>query len=127
MNQKFSLTNAFVSFLNWRYFSEIYKKRNYNPLLSKSTLKYLVYCQVFLGFFAKHLSRGHQIFSNFFSLLHKKTKQLNDDIKKIESIKKFEKTLMKVIRTKENSFGVSDIYGIKLFTRLRLYFTFKST
>ena len=96
-------------------------------MLSKSTLKYLVYNEVFLGFFAKHLSRGHQLFSNFFSLLLKKTKQLNDDIKKIESIKKFQKTLIKIIRTKENSFGVSDIYGIKPFTRLRLNFTFKLT
>ena len=33
--------------LNWRYFSEIYKKRNNNPLLSKSTLRNLVFCQVF--------------------------------------------------------------------------------
>ena len=49
--------------------------------------------------------------------------QLNDDIK-IESIKKFKKTLIKVIRTKENSvFGVSDIYGTKLLTRLKLNFS----
>ena len=54
----------------------------------------------------------------------KECNQLNDDIKKIESIKKFKKTLMKIIRTKENSvFGVSDIYGIKLLTRLRLNFS----
>ena len=33
--------------LNLRHFSEIYKKRNNNPLLLKSTLKYLVYCPVF--------------------------------------------------------------------------------
>ena len=33
------------------------------------------------------------------------------------------KTLFKVIRTKGNSvFGVSDIYGIKLLTRLKLNF-----
>ena len=32
--------------------------------------------------------------------------------------------MIKVIRTKENSvFGVSDIYGIKLLTRLRLNFS----
>ena len=37
---------------------------------------------------------------------------------------KIPKTLMKVIRTKENSvFEVSDIYGIKLLTRLRLNFS----
>ena len=37
---------------------------------------------------------------------------------------KKQKTLIKVIRTKENSvFGVSDIYGIKLLTRLRLNFS----
>ena len=47
-----------------------------------------------------------------------------DDIKKIESIKKFKKTLIKVIRTKENPvFGVSEFYGIKLLTRLRLNFS----
>ena len=34
-------------FLNWRYFSEIHKKEKNNPLLPKSTLKYLVYFQVF--------------------------------------------------------------------------------
>ena len=48
VNQKLSLANAFIFFLNWRYFSEMHKKRNSNLLLSKSTLKYLVYCQVFL-------------------------------------------------------------------------------
>ena len=54
----------------------------------------------------------------------KEWNQLNDDFKKIESIKKLKKTLMKVIKTKENSvFGVSDIYGIKLLTRLRLDFS----
>ena len=47
-----------------------------------------------------------------------------DDIKKIESIKKFKKTLIKVIRTKENPvFRVSEFYGIKLLTRLRLNFS----
>ena len=45
------------------------------------------------------------------------------DIKKIELIKKFKKTLIRIIRTKENFvFGVSDIYGVKLFTHLRLNF-----
>ena len=48
----------------------------------------------------------------------------SDDIKKIEVIKKFKKTLIRIIRTKENFvFGVSDIYGVKLFTRLRLNFS----
>ena len=65
--------------------------------------------------------RGHQLFAqNFFPYCTKEWNQLNDDIKKIESIKKFEKTLIKIIRTKENSvIGVSDIYGIKLLTSLR--------
>ena len=45
LKQKSSLTKAFVFFPNWSYFSEIYKKRNNASLLSKSTLKYLVYCQ----------------------------------------------------------------------------------
>ena len=50
--------------------------------------------------------------------------QLNDDFKKIESIKKIEKTPKKVIRTKENFlFGVSDVYGIKLLARLKLNFS----
>ena len=38
--------------------------------------------------------------------------------------KKFKKTLIKVIRTKENPvFRVSEFYGIKLLTRLRLNFS----
>ena len=62
--------------------------------------------------------------STFFPYCTKEWNQVNDDIKKIESIKKFKKTLIKIIRTKENSvFGVSDIYGIKLLTRLRLNFS----
>ena len=62
--------------------------------------------------------------ATFFPYCTKEWNQLNDDIKKIESIKKFKKTLIKVIRTKENFiFGVSDIYGIKLLTRLRLNFS----
>ena len=37
---------------------------------------------------------------------------------------KIQKTLIKINRTKENSvFGVSDIYGVKLLTRLRLNFS----
>ena len=48
VNQKFSLTNTFVVFsklkvLLWNN----NKKINNNPLLSKSTLKYLGYCQIF--------------------------------------------------------------------------------
>ena len=46
VNPNFSLTNAFCFSLNWRYFSEMQKKK-INSLLSKSTLKYIVYCQVF--------------------------------------------------------------------------------
>ena len=62
--------------------------------------------------------------ATFFAYYTKEWNQLNDDIKKIESIKKFKKMLIKIIRTKENSvFGVSDIYGIKLHTRLRLNFS----
>ena len=62
--------------------------------------------------------------SSFFPYCTKEWNQVNDDIKKIELIKKFKKTLIKIIRTKENSvFGVSDIYGIKLLTRFRLNFS----
>ena len=62
--------------------------------------------------------------ATFFPYCSKEWNQLNDDIKKIESIEKFKKGLIKIIRTKENSvFGVSDIYGIKLLTRLRLNFS----
>ena len=62
--------------------------------------------------------------STFFPFGTKEWNHLNDDIKKIEWIKKFKKTLIKVIRTKENSvFGVSSIYGIKLLTHLRLNFS----
>ena len=58
-----------------------------------------------------------------FFLLHKRMEPIKYDIKKIELIKKFKKTLIRIIRTKENFvFGVSDIYGVKLFTRLRLNF-----
>ena len=36
-------------------------------------------------------------------------------LKRLNRLKNYKKTLMKVIRTKENSvLGVSDIYGIKL-------------
>ena len=45
VNSNFSLTNAFCFSLNWRYFSEMQKK--INSLLSKSTWKYIVCCQVF--------------------------------------------------------------------------------
>ena len=62
--------------------------------------------------------------ANFFPYCTKVWNQSNDDIKKIESIKKFNKTLIKIIRTQENSvFGVSHIHGIKLLTRLRLDFS----
>ena len=37
----------FLFFSKLGYFSEIYEKRNNNPLLSKSMFKYQVYCQVF--------------------------------------------------------------------------------
>ena len=47
VNQTSSLTNAFVFFLNRRFFSEIYKKGDNNPLLSKSMLKYPGYSQIF--------------------------------------------------------------------------------
>ena len=54
----------------------------------------------------------------------KEWNQLNDNFKKIESIKKFKEMLIKVIRTIENSvFGVSDIYDTKLLTRLKLNFS----
>ena len=65
--------------------------------------------------------------ATFFLYCTKEWNQLNDDIKKIESIKKLKikkKTLIKIIRTKENSvFQVSDIYGIKLLTHSRLNFS----
>ena len=45
-------------------------------------------------------------------------------LKRLNRLKNYKKTLMKVIRTKENSvLGVSDIYGIKLLTCLRLNFS----
>ena len=57
----------------------------------------------------------------FFSYCTKEWNQLNDDFKKIALIQKFKKTLIRFIRTKENSvFGVSDLYGIKVPTRLEL-------
>ena len=62
--------------------------------------------------------------ATFFPYCTKEWNQLNDDIKKIELIKKFKKTLIKIIRAKENTvFGDSDIYGVKLLTRLRLNFS----
>ena len=61
--------------------------------------------------------------ATFFHYCTKEWNQLNNG-KKIESIKKFKKTLIKIIRTKENSvFGVSDIYDVKLLTWLRLNFS----
>ena len=42
--------------------------------------------------------------ATFFPYCTKEWNQLNDDIKKIESIKKFKKTLIKIIRTQENCF-----------------------
>ena len=45
-------------------------------------------------------------------------------LRRLNQIKKFNKTPITIIRTKGNSvFGVSDIYGIKLLTRLRLNFS----
>ena len=62
--------------------------------------------------------------ATFFPYCTKEWNQLNDDIKKIELIKKLKKTLIKIIRAKENTvFGDSDIYGVKLLTRLRLNFS----
>ena len=60
--------------------------------------------------------------TTFFPCCTKEWSQLNDGIKKIESIKILKKKmLIKIIRTKENSvFGVSDIYSVKLLTHLRL-------
>ena len=69
-------------------------------------------------------TRASTFRGTFFAYCIKEWNQLNDDIKKIESIKKFKKTLIKIIRTKENFvFGVSDIYGIKLLTCLSLNFS----
>ena len=43
-------------------------------------------------------------------------------LNRLKNLKK--KTLIKIIRTKENSvFGVADIYGVKRLTRLRLNFS----
>ena len=62
--------------------------------------------------------------ATFFPYCTNEWNQLNDDFKKIESIKKIEKTPKKVIRTKENFlFGVSDVYDIKLLARLKLNFS----
>ena len=45
-------------------------------------------------------------------------------IRKLNRLKKFKKTLIKSVRTKENSvFGDSNIYGVKLLTRLKLNFS----
>ena len=67
-----------------------------------------------------HTSTFH---ATFFSDGTKEWYQLNDGIKDIELIKKFKKTLIKIIRTKENSvFGVSDLQDIELLTQLRLNF-----
>ena len=69
----------------------------------------------------KFATRTSTFRGTFFPYCTKQWNQLNDDIKKIESIKIFKKTLIKIIRTKENSvFGVSDICGIKLLTCFRL-------
>ena len=57
----------------------------------------------------------------FFPFCLKEWNQLNDDFKKIESIKKFKEMLIKVIRTKENS--VFGFYDTKLLTRLKLNFS----
>ena len=71
--------------------------------------------------FSMQTSTLHAI---FFPYCTKEWNQLNDDFKKIESIKKFKEMLIKVIRTIENSvFGVSDIYDTKLLTRLKLNFS----
>ena len=52
--------------------------------------------------------------ATFSAYCTKEWNQLNDDIEKIESIKKFKKKLIKIIRTKENFvFRVSDIYRMK--------------
>ena len=49
---------------------------------------------------------------------------INGGFKKIELNQKFKKTLTKFNRNKANSiFGVSDIYGIKVLTRLRIHFS----
>ena len=48
--------------------------------------------------------------STFFPYCTKEWNELNDEIKKIESIKKCKKTLIKVIRTKENS-----VFGVLIF------------
>ena len=73
-------------------------KRTYNTRSSlRNTIKT----------FAMHTSTFH---ATFFSYGTKEWYQLNDGIKDIELIKKFKKTLIKIIRTKENSvFGVSDL------------------
>ena len=57
--------------------------------------------------------------ATIFSCATGKWNQLNDCFKKIVSIWKFKNTLIEFIKTKGNSiFGVSDIYCIKLLTRL---------
>ena len=61
--------------------------------------------------------------ATFFSLLRKRMQSIKwMTLRKVQ--KKFKKTLIKVIRTKENPvFRVSEFYGIKLLTRLRLNFS----
>ena len=68
--------------------------------------------------------RGYQLFAHLFPYCKKEWNQLNDGIKKIESIKKFKTSLIKIIRIKENSvFRVSEISCVKLLTCLRLNFS----
>ena len=50
--------------------------------------------------------------------------KLSDEIRSIESSKQFKKTILDIIRPKENSvYAIHDISGLKLLTRLRLNFS----
>ena len=44
-------------------------------------------------------------------------------LRRLNRSKKLKKNADKIIRTKNSVFGVSDIYGVKLLTRLRLNFS----
>ena len=61
---------------------------------------------------------------NFFSLLHKRMEPLKwSHYEDWIDQKNKKKNADKIIRTKNSVFGVSDIYGVKLLTRLRLNFS----
>ena len=68
--------------------------------------------------------RTSNFHATFFPYCIEEWNQLNDDFKKIESIKKLKKTLIKVIKTKKILFMEFIIFILsKLLTPLRLIFS----